>query len=706
MFQKGSYDVITFTPPIQGMNINISGDVLPRDFAQHLENLIPRIGELSPRFGTAEEFNLNNTESTILQQFSFIAQGNIEQDILFVQEYKVDSTADEFNLINNDRKSFSFTTTNSSRFVKDTPIKLRFLYNGEQTIYDTISNVTVQGTTVTITLAKDFLPTSVQSPVFVNVSYSTGTLYKYDIDSKTVSNPLRENLTVGSVIRTAFHVSKLFLCNGVDRLLVWDGQTLNEVYDFVGEKSITPNRIDNTHLSFASNSGININDYAAGRLIQIRVTPESALFQTTIVSSSIADNTLTITVQDNLPQFQNPRTIIFYQAFPPHFNYLFSAYGRLWALGPGRVGIEFREPEQALRVYCMYRSDSATDWFNELTKAIPQIDLSVFHNGVDNLEAITMINGKMIFVGRESTQIWNGTFIGSSSTSGTGIALSYESTIDTGIVHGDLIINLPNDVYFITKTGVQSVGSLNVAKQLAATSYNAVDPIVRDFVQDIYSSNVQYRACRSFKYNNGGFVGFKIGKNKILCSSFDQSLYAWTYFSGDFLNASSFLSLGNSLYLSIKNKIYKYADGADGSKKLYADKNNTCIIQYIWELPVVNSSFACKRYELQVSIPSSYTIDQRNKMYLEIIGDEPNYYKINSDCRFDLRGDAFGTIPFTSDNPPTEDSIGFRFAQPYVIYKEKFKFMASRFLLSLRGVVRDGPVTIRQLKLYGIIERN
>lgn len=706
MFLKNNYDVITFSPPIQGMNQNISSDVLPKDFAHHLENFLPYIGELVPRFGTSEEIALNNPESEILQQFSFIAQGGIEQSICFVREYVIDNTATNFTLIPNKRNSFSFTTNKANQFVKDTPIKIQLLFHGNQTIYDSIDVVSVQGNVVTITLSQNFFPTIEDAPTFNSVSYSIGTLYKYDISSNTFSNPLKTGLTVASIMRGEFHLSKLFLCNGVNRVLVWDGQTIKEVYDFVGERSITPTRVDNTHFTFANNIGVNINDYAVGNLLQIKVNPQAPIFQTSIVASSIVNNIVNITVQDNLPQFDNPRTIIFYQTYPPAFSYLFSAYSRLWALGPGRVGIDFREPQEALRVYCMYRSNSDTDWYNEVTKAIPQLDLSTFHNRVDNLEAITMINGKMIFVGRESTQIWDGTYIDSASDDGKGQALVYESTIETGIVHGDLIVNLPNDIYFITKTGIQSVGSLNIAKQLAATSYTAIDPIVRQFVKDINTSNVHYWACRSFKYNNGALVGFKIGKNKVICSLFDQSLYAWTFFSGDFLTASSFLSLGNSLYLSINNKIYKYADGNDGSVKLYADKNNTSLIPFIWEPPMIYSSFACKRYEMQVEIPSSFTLDQRNQITLEIIGDEPRFYTIENKCRFDLRGDAFGTIPFTSDNPPTEDSIGFRFGQPYVVYKDKLKFLASRFQLSLKGVARDGPVSIKQIKLYGIIERH
>jgi len=286
--------------------------------------------------------------------------------------------------------------------------------------------------------------------------------------------------------------------------------------------------------------------------------------------------------------------------------------------------------------------------------------------------------------------------------------LTYNSTLSTGVVHGDLVIDLPNDTFFITKTGLQSFSSLNIAKQFAATSMNAVDPLIQQYVTSITSSNVDYRASCSFKYDGGALAGFKIGRNKVICSLFSTSLYSWSLFSGDFLQASSFLTLGNNLYLSIGNQIFKYADGNDGTPPLYGDQNGKGFIYFSWTLPVIHLKgrrFAGKRYEIQMDYPSSFTIRPENQMNIQISGDLPKSYQINTPCRFDVRGDALQTIPLTTDNPATQDSLGFRLEKPYGFFKDRMKFLASKFWLTLSGYTKDGVLSLKKIKLYGIIER-
>ena len=151
-------------------------------------------------------------------------------------------------------------------------------------------------------------------------------------------------------------------------------------------------------------------------------------------------------------------------------------------------------------------------------------------------------------MGRRKTQVYRGR---NPLPTEEGGDFSFEAPVPVGAVHGDLVAALPNDVFFITSGGLRSFGTLNVAGQVAAATHDAVDPPIREDVATMMASNTSYRAACSFTYGGGPFVGFKVGRSKVLCSLFSTTLYSWSFFSGDFEKASSFLALGNRLYLSV-----------------------------------------------------------------------------------------------------------------------------------------------------------
>lgn len=717
MFQEGNYNVIEFYPPAQGMNQNISPDILPSDFAVTLENFIPNpVGLLSSRFGTSLIGQVPNAEKNIIEAFPYITLGDTEQILLYVQEYAQDTTASNFNLVNGDRYSFTFETQNSARYVKDTPIKIQYTLNGITIVYDAINSIDINGNIVTVKVLNNSFPLSSSGVVINQVSYSTGTIYSYEVDTNALSNPLATNLSVGCVPRSETYLNILIIYNGVDKIMKWNGATLTTMYEFVKQTctGITLNSSTSVSFVVSDESKFNANNFQVGNLIQFArrlVNGNANLTTRTITNYNRTANLVTILVDS--PLLTNARILdVFYQAFPPPFNYIKAINDRLWALAPGAVSLEYRNPGQEMLVFYSYQPNTLSGWFNEIKQEVPSFNISSHHGITDNLEAISFINGYMVFAGRERTQFWAGTDPGTSGQSSIvpirGILLSFSSIVNTGVVHGNLIAELPNDVFFITKNGLQSVSSFNIAKQFAATSYNAVDPIIKENLQSIYSSNINYRACRTFKYDGANLAGFKIGNNKVLASLFSTSLYAWTFLSGDFLRSNTFTSLGNALYLTINNKIYKYADGNDGSLPMYGDQNGESVFRCRWipSYPQLKGlRFANKRYELQMDYPSTFYLRPENQILITVNGDLPKSYQLTEKCRFDLRGDAFNTIPFTTDIHPDANSIGFRFAQPFSFFKDRLKFLASRFSIGLDLYVKDGPIVIRKLKLYGIIER-
>jgi len=713
MFDASQYDVLDIQVPPKGMNQNVSPERLDMFYAYILENIIPQpLGEGRVRYGTDKlaQF-VTEEEYAILKQFPYVGVGGVEQVLLYVRQFTLDATAAAFTSSANNSRQFSFTTNNVTQYIRDTPIQVEYTWHGQNTVYDVMGEVSVAGQTVTVTLVQNAFPPMdvMDDPVITGVFYPVGNIYLYDVPTKTIGqNPLRTNLAVACVPRWVAFAGKLYICNGVDRVMVWDGNALTDVFQFLKESATNLTRIDQNNLRFQTGDLFNIQNYAAGSLIQVVVNglPTSL----TITQRVLNVNILTVTVAENIPVFVQNRTELLYQAFVPRFNFMFVMYDRIWALGAGAASLKYRSPDQAMRVYFMYKPGASMQWFNEQLKIVPSINLAENHGIADNLEAISFLNGFMLFIGREKTQAWSGSEPVGGEVAQNKPVLQFHSELPVGAVHGDLVLSVANDVFMVAKTGLQSLSTLNVAKQFSVNSYDAVDPLIKQYVSTITRSEIAYRACASFKYDGGSLAGFKIGFNNILCSLFSTSFYAWTLFTGDFREATAFCVLGNSFYIAVQNILYKYGDGNDGSLPIYGDEGGTCPVFFSWSLPVIQfkgRAYAGLYYDLNMSYPSSFAIRKGNNISMIISGDLPKSYTVSNLARFDLRGDSLATIPLTQlpSNVVTPNDLGFRLDQPYHIYQDKFKFIARNFWVTLRGWTMDGVLSFKGMRIYGTLER-
>ena len=717
MFQEGNYNVLEFNPPIQGMNRNIAPEVLTQDFASSLENILPTpMGSSVVRYGTKKLQGLTlDPDAVIIEAFPYAKANGDSQMVLYVQTFVQDGTAQNFQVLAPNQ--FSFDTDNLGAFNIDTPIKIPYTSLGVTTLYATIVSKTVVGQTVTITVQDNSFPLPIEEVTINSVAFSQGSIYVYDLLSSTLGVVLKTGLSVGCVPRSVTFLNTLLICNGVDLVLRWDGVTLSEVVDFVKEDTaMNFNRIDNTHFSFSLSPQkadvFDITKYQNNNQIQLKI---NGVTTTTTVANIIqAENLITITTADNLPAFGNPPEL-FYRDWPPAFSFMLVAHNRLWALGVGAVGLSYRDPVQALRVYFTYQPNTLTNWFDEKLKIVPFIDLAQTHGAPDNLEAIAYVSGLTIFMGRGKTQVWTGSEPLGAAVDPTRPKFEFSSILPIGIVHGNLVVEMANDVYFVSQNGLLSFSTLNVAKQFAATASDAVDPLVRQYVTSTTTSNQAYRACRSFKYKSGAFCGFKIGLNKVLVSLYSTSLYAWSLFSGDFAKSQTFLAtLDNALYLLIDNQIYQYADGTKDTPPSYGDNNGQDLINFLWTLPVVHLSgrrWANKRYELQVDYSSSVVLGKENSLSILIHGDLRKSFALSDNYQLPFKGDVLQTIPLIASGRPDPDepnaeALGFRLDEPYAYPKDRLKFLSSSFGVSVFGSTKNGKLYFKKIRLFGIAERS
>lgn len=723
MYQEGNYNVLEFFPPAQGMNNNVAPSVLPKGFAVHLENMVARpLGELSLRFGTSliASIGLNLwPDSEILESFPFLTSDGRKQLILYVTEFNQDMGASEFDVIS--PNSFSFSTETPQAYVIDTPIKISstFAEGALTNGYSYISGSSIEDNIVTLTLREN-INLDPENTVISKIFYSVGSIYLFDMKTN-VLNRLITNLSAGCLPRSTTFLNNLIICNGVDKNMRWDGTSLTLLHEFVKEGAATNlTRLTGTSFSFVLNqvpggsAPFDIAKYQNNATIELNIN--GALTQYTVNNISVVDNTVTITTTTTLANFSPGAALLFYQDFPPPFSFIKVAYNRLWGLGTGAVGVQYRSPSQALRVYFSYGVGSISEWFNSATKTVPSINLAENHGIADNLEAIVQTDSFLAFVGRKRTQVWSG-FVPDGAPSIPGLpALDFFSLLPIGVAHGNLFVEMANDVTFVSQNGILSYSTLNIAKQFAATPIDAVNPLVLDYLKSITNDNVAYRACRSFKYASGAFLGFKIGENKILTSLYSSAPYSWSVFSGDFGKASSFVTdLDEHLYLLINNKLFVYADQT-WEVPSYGDNDGKDLIFGTWQLPEMSFSgkrYANKRCEMIVDHHSSFVLDRRNAVALEIDGDLRKTFVLRGSYPLPFKGDDLGHVAFVDPNDigndlnaPDLHALGLRLDEPYSYIKSRLKFASSRFTPHILFTGITSPISIKKIRFFGIVERS
>jgi hypothetical protein len=522
------------------------------------------------------------------------------------------------------------------------------------------------------------------------------------------------NLSVACVPRGEFFAKMLWICNGVDPIMTWDGEELKIYEEQIKDNVGSFNRIGDKSFSFVAGLDFDESKYQIGQKIRLAVLNVGDV-TTTITNYTKVDTLVTLVVVDDIPNFTGQNRVeVFYFDKPPPFSLMKSAHDRLWCLGSGAVSLEYRVPDLAMRFfysYTPYSDGTAFRFFNEKTKTVPSEDISAKHGVADNLEAIVNISGNLAFIGRQKTQIWKGI---DPLTKEAADYFSWSSTIEVGIYHGNLTIELPNDVYFLTSNGFVSFGTLNIAKQFAASNTENMDKLAMEYISSI-DSNIKYRSCRSFKYKSGSFCGFKIGQNNSIVSKYNTSLFWWAVFSGDFANSTSFLSLADdSLYLFIGKKIYQYADGLGNTPILYGDENGTRFIDFV-ETKYVNNiknRYANKRYEIDCDYSSNIIINPDNVVKIYISGDLRDTFILEDTYQLPLKGDLLGTINLvdgskSGNNPnnPSSESLGLRLDSPSHTLKGRLKFLSNNFSVTIVGKLKDGPFNLKRIRLYGFAER-
>ena len=474
---------------------------------------------------------------------------------------------------------------------------------------------------------------------------------------------------------------KLLIANGVDPVFVYDGNQLLPLKAPVPIPNLNPIAVANLDLTFSIpqsylatlQADIKVGD----ALTLVSDNENRAVSITNIVYNAPANNQVVTTITVNIAPQANVKKII-YQKLCPSFSYLAVVHKRLWAVAEGRTYKDkFRPPLLAMRAYYAAKLESIYDWFNPQTNEIDFINLSNNSSVPDNLEAITMFEGRTLFLGRETTQVW----IGEDPTTyddGQGIVLpdfKWEQTLPVGVIQQTLFVEVPNNLIFLSKYGIVSLSSVNLFRQLQV-SYQFSTPIDHYINSQLsfIETDRDFRSMRAFLYPYGRFLGFRI---KYSCFVYQlNSEGAWVVFSENFAESSSLLydSTTQNLYLGMpQGELLVYSDKVGRQSYLeYGKGYMSWFIAYNWTF--FESTWA----NTDVYIDSK-TLEPLN-VKLRIFTDQDETQSINEELTIDKQGVLYDVSPFGLKPYPLNETS---------FTHEIVRFTADSLMIELSGTSND-----------------
>jgi len=474
---------------------------------------------------------------------------------------------------------------------------------------------------------------------------------------------------------------KLLIANGVDPVFVYDGNQLLPLKAPVPIPNVTPIVVNGFNLTFSIPQSYLATlqaDIKVGDVLTLVSDNENrSVSITNLVYNVPANNQVVMTITVNIAPQANVRKIL-YQKLCPSFSYLAVVHKRLWAVAGGRTYKDkFRSPLLAMRAYYAAKMESIYDWFNPQTNEIDFINLSNNGGVPDNLEAITMFEGRTLFLGRETTQVW----IGEDPTThddGQGIVLpdfKWEQTLPVGVIQQTLFVEVPNNLIFLSKYGIVSLSSVNLFRQLQV-SYQFSTPIDHYINSQLsfIETDRDFRSMRAFLYPYGRFLGFRI---KYSCFIYQlNSEGAWVVFSENFAESSSILydSTTQNLYLGMpQGELLVYSDKVGKQSYLeYGKGYMSWFIAYNWTF--FESTWA----NTDVYIDSK-TLEPLN-VKVRIFTDQDETQSINEELTIDKQGVLYDVSPFGLKPYPLNETS---------FTHEIVRFTADSLMIELSGTSND-----------------
>lgn len=677
--------------PFKGINTNSKNDVSSARFIQNILVADNQAGTL--RYGTSFVASFEFQQTAIFQKILAIMpffknDGTSEKLVYATYLYQSNITEENSTIEENESNGWTKVTLNANTFQ---PLYWEYL---TKAINDKILIFFEQGISfeIEITLiSKDQDNIVFHFPIAIDqignqfqIYIERGLIAKLEPEGFNIINNSLDPLVIVSHLNFQ---GKLIIANGVDHVLTYDGATLTPLKGPVAIPNINQITIGNLSLTFTVPTAF-IPTLQADLHVNDQITLISQDIKILVFVTAITFNGAVVTINIDSAPPVNIRKIIYYKLIPS-FSSIVLIQKRLWATAEGRTyQFKFRPPSLAMRAYYADKVESIEDWFNEKTNDIGFIDLSSESMIPDNLECIMSFEGKTVFLGRETTQIW----IGSDPTThddGQNISLpdfQWEQTLPIGVIQRNLVVEIPNNLIFLSKYGLITLSSLNINRQFQV-SYQFAIPI-NSYVNsqmNFVENDREFRNMHAFLYPYGKFLGFRI---KYSCFIYQLNAEgSWVVFSENFAESNSVLydPTTQDLYLGLDGAILlKYSDKiGQQSYEEYGKGRMSWLVVYNWtdfSSTWSNTNFYFDGKTLQ---PLQINI----RIYLDY--DETQ--SINENLIIDQEGALFDISFFGSNVYP--------FNKTYYSH-EIIRFSADAFMLSCTGL-SDSQLTFNRFILAG-----
>lgn len=356
-----------------------------------------------------------------------------------------------------------------------------------------------------------------------------------------------DGLDIYNPVYTTNFAGKLILANGINPMLAWDGEEWLPVTEKVVDPAPGLTYISGTSFSIETDPNLYSSSYRELRF---------KLGATTVTANWLTKNTVgnVVTFTLDASVLTGALSEVAYTAEAPRVGYIYAAHDRLWGLGQPmpEPGLPSYHPFRA-RVFYTYGVNDETAW-HDPEGAVPSINLADKSSGSDELVAMAVKDGMTIFLLRRSAQIWTG------ATPGIDGDFTWQKTIPVGAVHGRLVVELPNDIAFVSDNGLRTLSRSLQTEQLDLSDVGSeVDPTIAGLVSTATTTLDGYLGAQSVVYPKQGWFALRMGTT-CLVFQVGGAVRGWTQFDGIFGTevGGMHVAVDGTLYLTAETQLYKY----------------------------------------------------------------------------------------------------------------------------------------------------
>jgi len=502
------------------------------------------------------------------------------------------------------------------------------------------------------------------------VASDAGKIYVREDDAWSV---VWSGLDGTAVVRTVTFDGKLLLCNGVNDVLAWDGSAWSVVQRFVTDAAAGLAFVSATQFTIESTPEL----YAVGTAVQATLASGEVSAGVSAVSQS--GDVVTVTLDAAV--LDATLSAVAFAVKPPRVAALVVAHDRLWGFGTGPLSAVLSGEVDRLRVFYTHGVNDYTAWPDPETGAIPSLNLADKAGVADELLAMSVKDGMTVFVGRNHLQIWTGT---DPSAEGD---LAWAKTVPLGAVHGNAVLELPNDLLFVSRQGARTLSRTLRTEQLDVSDVGSeLDPTLTEKVAAVMADAAKYKRVVAMRHDGQGWFGLALDDVTLVwqIGAFGQG---WSIFDGVFEGVTASHSAPDGeLYMAKGGQLYRY------DTTVWSDAGEP--LTTLWWMPWVNPGnrrrWASKYVEVLVKRKAdvAFTLrryrdyDDANPQVMALVSPAEATYWEGTHWDEGLWDAGDTSLPLVRDH-----------------------VVADAYAYALESRTTNGPFTVFGLKLYGIAER-